>query len=81
MILLLAYCCSTLESTACFFLSNIIPVFHSNKRRKGRQNCNKTFVIITDHTFDKIKEDTGRETKDLPEPVAGEIHLSRLRTL
>ena len=51
------------ESIACFFLSNIIPVFHPDKRRKGQHNCNKTFVIIADQTFGKIKEHTCRETK------------------
>ena len=31
------------ESIACFFLSNIIQIFYSDKRRKGRHNYNKTF--------------------------------------
>ena len=53
----------TLSPELVFFLSNIISVFHSDKRRTGRHNYNKTFVIIADHTFGKIKEDTCRETK------------------
>ena len=77
MILLLAYCFGTLSPYFVFSFQIIVPIFHPGKRRNGRHNKNETFVIIADHIFGKIKEDIDR----LPEPVAGQIHLSDLRIL
>ena len=55
---------SRAESIACIFsFQTLSQSSFRDKRRKARHKDTKTFAIIADHTFGKIKEDTCRETK------------------
>ena len=72
------------ESTACFFLSNIIPVFHSDIRDVRGNTTTQLQQNFCYNCRSYLWQNYGRHlqrNKDLPEAVACGIHLSDLRIL
>ena len=69
-ILLLAYCCSTLSPELVFFLSNIIPVFHSDIRDVRGDTTTQLQPNFCYNCRSYLWQNCGRHlqrNKDLPE--------------
>ena len=79
-ILLLAYCCSTFESITCFFLSNIIPVFHSHIRDvRGDTTTTKLLLQLQIIPLEKLRKTLAEKQRFAR--TCCRIHLSHLRIL